>query len=340
MARMKKNKPGGARRQKEAASKAKQQQAPAPVESAEDGRPGGERPAKKQKFERGAARAPPEPSHASHDAHDAGQETGEQGNEIPGLKRGLDPPATVPTRPKPSRTPTRPAKPPLTSLHPQSPHPATATEQLQQPSLRASFATSLSKTYDAVSLSIISSSPIRKKVSKILSHISSPTAKKLPLVILTAKAAVASKAISIAEISKREIANGGGVWFQYSGVEGVLSEWVSKGRGNKAEGEKAETKSGDTGDGEGAIELEVPVSNVTEATEEGIDGGEEEEEEEAFENMRGLPTASQPMQEHPSVIEHELRKKVRAVPVLTIYLSRSQIGELKKEYGEQTNLKM
>jgi Alba len=325
MARTRKNKPGGARRQKDTAARAKQQ-------PATGGRPDGERPAKRQRVERAAGRTPSRPSNTARDACDAEQEAGEQGDEMARLKRGLDPADVVPTTPKPKHKPTRPAKPSPVSL---APRPATLTEQLEQPSPKTNFASLLARTHHVISLSIISSSPIQKKVSRVLSHISSPDIKKPPLVILTAKAGVASKAITIAEISKREIGNGGGTWFQYSGVEGVLGEWAPKDRGTKVEGEKAGTKDGGAED-EGAIESGVLASNEAEASKEEADGDEEEEEEEAFENMRDPPATNPTVQEYPSVIEHELRKKIRAIPVLTIYLSRARVGELKKEYGYVT----
>ncbi|KAI9773905.1 MAG: hypothetical protein M1840_006131 [Geoglossum simile] len=333
MARTKKNKPGGAKRQKDTAPRTKQQQAPASAPSAQGGRPDGERPAKRRKVEKGTGRTLPKPSNTSCDAGDDEQEAGRQGGEMARPKDGRGPADidVVPTRPNPKHEPTRPAEPSPVSL---PPRPTTLIEQLEQPSPKTNLASSLTKTHDVISLSIISSSPIQKKVSRILSHISSPAIKKPPLVILTAKAGVASKAITIVEISKREIGNGGGAWFQYSAIEGVLGEWASKKRGTKVEGEKARTKDGDT-EGKGAIESESPASNVAETSKEGADG--DEEEEEAFETMRDLTAINQTTQEDPSIIEHELRKKVRAIPVLTIYLSRAQVGELKKEYGEQTN---
>ncbi|OCL01325.1 hypothetical protein AOQ84DRAFT_393738 [Glonium stellatum] len=52
------------------------------------------------------------------------------------------------------------------------------------------------------------------------------------------------------------------------------------------------------------------------------EAGGEDEEEEAFETMR--------------FESGEPRTKVRAVPVMTIYLSRVPIPELKAEFGEQT----
>jgi hypothetical protein len=173
-------------------------------------------------------------------------------------------------------------------------------------------------------------------VSKVLSHLSSPSTAKPLLAVLTAKAGVASKAITVAEISKREIGKDGGVWFQYSGVEGVLDEWAPKEHRTKGGREK---KDGDTGDVKKATVSEGPAEDVAEAAQEKVDRRKdverdaEDDEEEAFETMRDPHIHNQEAQERPSIIKDELSKKVRAVPVLTIYLSRTQIGELGKEYG-------
>jgi hypothetical protein len=83
----------------------------------------------------------------------------------------------------------------------------------------------LASTHDISYISIISSSQIEKKVTAVLNHLSPPTSAAKPaVVILHSKAKVASKLISVVEIAKREIAGGGGKWFQYNVVEGGLEE--------------------------------------------------------------------------------------------------------------------
>ncbi|KAI9867150.1 MAG: hypothetical protein M1813_009428 [Trichoglossum hirsutum] len=326
MARTKKNKPGGARRHKEAAP----ERTPAQVTT--DGQPDGERPAKKARLEKGIghSRTPSKPGNTSHDAV---QEPGKRHDKKAGIEGRPGFTSAVPTKPEPKRKPIRRAKQSRVSLPPQPPQAATPAER---PNARTSFISSLSNTHDVISFSVMSSSSIQKKVTTVLSHLSSQSTAKRPLLaVLTAKAGVASKAITIAEISKREIEKDGGKWFQYSGVEGVLGEWTPKDRGTKSKGEEI---GGNVEDGTKTTVSENPAEEVAKVTQESVDRRndveeDEEEEEGVFETMRDPPANDQGTQEGPSIAEYELRRKVRAVPVLTIFLSRTRVGELKKQYG-------
>ncbi|TGO65648.1 hypothetical protein BELL_0999g00020 [Botrytis elliptica] len=163
----------------------------------------------------------------------------------------------------------------------------------------------LTHTHRTTELSILSSSQIQKKASRILSILSTFSfSDPAPhVVLLSAKAPVAGKLITIAEIAKRELAKTGAKLFQYN-VVGELTATIPS---NTAEAEKtADEKDGDT---------------------EMKDGGDEEEEE-AFETMKT------PFER---ALEAENRPKIRAVPTFTLYLSRVRIESLKKMYGEQTN---
>ncbi|KAH0548272.1 hypothetical protein GP486_008025 [Trichoglossum hirsutum] len=325
MARTKKNRPGGARRHKEAAPKRTSDRAAAGA------RPDGERPAKRARLEKDTSR-PRALSKPGNTSNDAVQEPGKRHGKKAGVEEGSNSTSVALTRPEPERNPARPAKQSGVSLLPQSQSPRAAV-QAERPNTRASFSSSLSNTHDTISLSVLSSSSIRKKVSKILSHLSSqPTLEKPPIAVLTAKAGVASKAITIAEITKREIGKDDGVWFQYSGVEGVLGGWTPRDRRTESGREKMVESVGD------GAKTTVSEKEVAEVTQEKVNRGkevedDEQEEEYAFETMRDPPTNSRGMQESPSIAEDELERKVRAVPVLTIYLSRTRVGELKKEYG-------
>ncbi|KAK6605192.1 hypothetical protein ACHAPC_008279 [Botrytis cinerea] len=161
----------------------------------------------------------------------------------------------------------------------------------------------LTHTHRTTELSILSSSQIQKKASRILSILSTFSfSDPAPhVVLLSAKAPVAGKLITIAEIAKRELAKTGAKWFQYN-VVGELTATISS---NNAEVEKT----GDEKDGDTEMK----------------DG---EEEEEAFETMKT------PFER---VLEAEDRPKIRAVPTFTLYLSRVRIESLRKMYGEQTN---
>ncbi|TGO90026.1 hypothetical protein BPOR_0082g00020 [Botrytis porri] len=162
----------------------------------------------------------------------------------------------------------------------------------------------LNHTHRTTELSILSSSQIQKKASRILSILSTFSfSDPAPhVVLLSAKAPVAGKLITIAEIAKRELAKNGAKWFQYN----VIGELTATIPSNTAEAEKT----GDEKDGDTEMK----------------DG--EEEEEEAFETMKT------PFER---ALEAENRPMIRAVPTFTLYLSRVRIESLKKMYGEQTN---
>lgn len=150
-----------------------------------------------------------------------------------------------------------------------------------------------------MSMRIISSSHIQQKVSRVLELLSvkqKEKGKERPsVVMLHAKAACACKMISIAEIAKREVGKEGGKWFEYCVVGGVVVE-RKEGVGKSS----SERDGREDGDGDGGTE----------------------EESTAFETMRT-----------PFERANEGRAKMRAVPVMSIYLSRVRIDALRKAYG-------
>jgi hypothetical protein len=116
------------------------------------------------------------------------------------------------------------------------------------------------------------------------------------VVLLYAKAKAAAKMVSIAEIVKREIGalEGGGKWFQYNSVEGFVEEKKDEDVKEKGKDGKGEKEDVEMGDGES---------------------------EEGFEVMKT-----------PFERAIEGTKKVRVVPVMSIYLSRVRIESLRREY--------
>ncbi|KAF7866740.1 hypothetical protein EAF04_005582 [Stromatinia cepivora] len=164
----------------------------------------------------------------------------------------------------------------------------------------------LTRTHQTTHMSILSSSQIQKKASRILSILSTFSfSDPAPhVVLLSAKAPVACKLISIAEIVKRELAKNGAKWFQYN-VVGELSATIPR---NYTEIGKSE--------------------NEKEGVEEGDVEMKDEGEEEAFEVMKT------PFER---ALEAEERPKIRGVATLSLYLSRVRVESLKKLYGEQTN---
>ncbi|KAG4029512.1 hypothetical protein MFRU_015g00540 [Monilinia fructicola] len=162
----------------------------------------------------------------------------------------------------------------------------------------------ISPSHQTTHLSILSSSQIQKKVSRILSILStfSFSDPSPHVVLLSAKAPSVCKLISIAEIVKRELARSGKKWYQYN-VVGELATSVPR----NIEAEKEEEEE------EEDVEMR--------------DGGEEEAEQ-AFETMKT------PFER---ALDAEGKPKIRGLATLTLYLSRVRIESLKKIYGEQTN---
>ncbi|RYO78530.1 hypothetical protein DL766_002081 [Monosporascus sp. MC13-8B] len=158
--------------------------------------------------------------------------------------------------------------------------------------------------------SVLSSSKIQKRVAAVLQHIG-PTGSskaitsttKPRISILRARAADAGKLITIAEITKRELEERGGesaerTWFQYI----ALGEEIK-------EKQRGESKS---------IVEETVLGGF--ATDEEGDGSGD------FETMKT-----------PLERAIEGRPLVRGTAIMSLFLSRISVDELKKRYGEQTN---
>jgi hypothetical protein len=172
----------------------------------------------------------------------------------------------------------------------------------------------LSSTYNVTTTSIISSSKIEKKATRLLELLNTyPVTKgeKENLVALYAKANVASKMISVVEIAKREIAERGGKWFQYNAVGELVEERKLKPQGSE--------KGGKNG-----------VGDASTASEKVGDPQKEEEDEnnEADSGSEAFETMKTPFER-----AIEGKAKIRAVPVMTVYLSRVRIDRLRKAYG-------
>ena len=164
----------------------------------------------------------------------------------------------------------------------------------------------LESEYEFTTINVISSSHVQQKVTQALGILSVypviPPAKPA-VVMLYSKAPVAAKLITIAEITKREIGQNGGKWFQYNKLDSVVEEKEVNSKGEK--GEK--------------VNAESPKDpSVMEADEE----EEPESEGEAFETMKT-----------PFERAIEGRPKIRSVPVMTLYLSRVRVDSLRKLYG-------
>ena len=162
---------------------------------------------------------------------------------------------------------------------------------------------------NVVTMQIISSSKMSAKIARsletlVLGKINLADVKcKAGLVVMYAKAATASKLVSVVEVVKREIGQKGEKWYQYNSLSETMLVIPRKSpKFPKSDNKKAQEK-------EDAIE---------------IDG----EDEAYFETMKT---------KQERVLEGTDR--LRAVPVLTVYLSKMPIEKLRVKYGEQTNAK-
>ncbi|KAI9678109.1 MAG: hypothetical protein M1817_006053 [Caeruleum heppii] len=199
--------------------------------------------------------------------------------------------------------------------------------------------TSLHSTHAVLHLSVLSSTQIKKRVTSILSHLlpssdlSTTTLTKPPIVVLSAKAPVASKATSIVEIAKREMADVAAVWFQYLSLDAMVLELPRRGlnketarsvrTGKRATGGKAEVQPGphvdaDADDARPRLAKKATIERVEEALPVG-----EEDDPEPFETMPDPPKPPLPAEP----------PKLRKIPRLTIYLSTKRVESLRKAHG-------
>lgn len=174
---------------------------------------------------------------------------------------------------------------------------------------------------DVLVHSVISSSKIQKKVTSVLKHLTATAAAKPRVSVLRAKAADAGKLISISEISKRELAKlqsndkHAGRWFQYIGLGEEVKEVPRDVEGR--------TIVEDTILGaRSTVETEGVAADKTKEKE--VEA--EDEDEGSFEHMKT-----------PFERAIEGRPLQRAVPMMSLFLSRVPITELSKRYGEQSN---
>lgn len=193
--------------------------------------------------------------------------------------------------------------------------------------------------YDITPMSILSSSKMQQKIRGVLERIgknnlADPNVKP-GVVMLHAKADVASKMIGIVEIAKKEVEFEKCKWWQYSKLEGRLIDLRTE-RRNRSRGRNLisglSASLGQDND-EGALCDEIVLgsdhavqvgSNITSCVEEG-----DEETADAFETMP-TPTGKKNVE---STRREDDPKKKRNTPVMTIYLARVPVPGLKELYG-------
>lgn len=196
----------------------------------------------------------------------------------------------------------------------------------------------LSTKYNFTTMSILSSAKISDRVEKLLLQVKNfnfadPNSKP-GVVVLHAKSEVASKMVSIVEIARQGIERDKGKWWQYSKVDAEIAQLMAKpvkrrdaGR-TLSEWQEEQSKVGF----QGAAAVGGSTGRASEVVEHDHEVVDRDEEmEDAFESMV-----------FPKEVDHGAKrtgdtKKIRATPVMTIYLARVPVPGLKELYGEQTN---
>ncbi|ETS74646.1 hypothetical protein PFICI_13130 [Pestalotiopsis fici W106-1] len=178
---------------------------------------------------------------------------------------------------------------------------------LSQPDDRRALEAVESK-YDVQVHSIVSSTKIQTKVISALRHLSESApadadlvSGKQRIVVLKGAAAVAGKLVSIAEIAKREVAaHENGAWFQYIALGQEIKE----------------------------THREKPViveETILDGRNKSNNHEPEEDEEDDFEYMKT-----------PFERALEGKPKKHAVAIMSLFLSRASVEELKRRFSEQS----
>ncbi|MCJ1232252.1 hypothetical protein MMC14_000201 [Varicellaria rhodocarpa] len=179
----------------------------------------------------------------------------------------------------------------------------------------------LQSKYEFTSMSIISSSKIELKVRSLQRRLEkfsfADTKAKPQVVALHAKAPVVSKMVTIVQIVKRNIEKEKSKWWQYSKLHGQIIELDETPKKGRERGKMLREWESNRAAASGPD----PAASTLDGTAVEADG----EDDQAFEMM---DTNDQ---------QAEARKRIRAVPIMTIYMSMVPVKELREAYSEQTN---
>ena len=209
--------------------------------------------------------------------------------------------------------------------------PSDSVQEEDAPPVLPPHLTHLTQKYSFATMSVNTGSKIEQKVRVLISRLSRfnflDREIKPGVVALRARANVASKLITVVEIAKREIEykERSGKWYQYSQVSAELRE-IPRNKAKKG-------PRGQQGDADGAKQAgkslkEWELSKKQDTVEAASDGnptidlsGGDNEEEAAFEIMADA---------RPGRGAEDT--KLRNIPLLTIYMSRVPVPELKVEF--------
>lgn len=205
----------------------------------------------------------------------------------------------------------------------------------------AKILAAIESKYDVQAHSVISSSKIQKKVTSVLRHLQPPTTPTAnpprPRVsVLRARATDAGKLISIAEIAKREMLKSiGGRWYQYIALG---SETKEVGRDAKPRSSSAH-KEGKTVIEDTILGRRIQGQSANWEMAGDNDDEQQQQQQQQEKEQDEDDQGDDEFEEMKTPFERAIEgtSKVRAVPVMSLFLSLIPIDELRRRYGEQTN---
>jgi hypothetical protein len=195
----------------------------------------------------------------------------------------------------------------------------------------------LQTAYAFASMSILSGSKIQQKTTALLAHMArfsfTDVTTKPGVVAVHARSSVVAKMIGVVEIAKREVEKDKGKWYQYSRLYGQTEDVKEKRpkRKNGTGKTLAEWEKEKDGLGRGVVDPTTGNDvDMADASDQG-QAPEEDDGDGAFEVMKHKGAKKNARDEGSP--GQESRKKIRAVPVMTIYMARVPIPEFKNLYG-------
>ena len=179
--------------------------------------------------------------------------------------------------------------------------------------------------HNFLAVSVVSSSKMEQKVNSVVAFLGGNAGEEprsSNVVYLCSKAAVASKMVAIVEIAKQALIRPDLKLWQYSSVEGSIQTMKRKEIGAQSE-RRGPADVPSTGSKQGQQIDEDSITGLSGAQIRGTQNRTFDEEEVFFETSSNTQRA-------PAV---DFPKRVRNLPILSIYLSNTRISELKARYG-------
>ena len=182
----------------------------------------------------------------------------------------------------------------------------------------------LQARFHFTNMSILSSSKIEQKVRNLLLrsqiHETADEETKAEAVVLCAKGASITKLVSIVEITKRTIAGQGGRWYEYTALNGEMTNMKEKKPKNKEGGKTLRQWEKEHDENQGSTSKGQQDASVSGDP---LQPKYEDDEEAAFETMG-----------RQQIMAHDKNpKKTRVIPRITTYISRVPIPGLKVLFG-------